>query len=104
MYNAKYVYANDMLIYRERRISQHGISVNTMMQILSNFASPFANFLTSAGGNMKRIRNDVGKKFLREDVQSFFDISIRSRILSIFTLDTLIFYMEVEIRCFQRFI
>lgn len=30
---------------------------------------------------MKRIRNDVGKKFLREDVQSFFDISIRSRIL-----------------------
>lgn len=53
---------------------------------------------------MKRIRNDVGKKFLREDVQSFFDISIRSRILSIFTLDTLIFYMEVEIRCFQRFI
>lgn len=51
---------------------------------------------------MKRIRNDVGKKFLREDVQSFFDISIR--ILSIFTLDTLIFYMEVEIRCFQRFI
>lgn len=80
MYNAKYVYANDMLIYRERRISQRGISVNTMMQILSNFASPFANFLTFAGGNMKRIRN-VGKKFLREDVQSFFDISIRSRIL-----------------------
>lgn len=74
------------------------------MQILSNFASPFANFLTFAGGNMKRIRNDVGKKFLREDVQSFLDISIRSRILSIFTLDTLIFYMEVEIRCFQRFI
>lgn len=51
-----------------------GISINTTMQILSNFASPFCQFfLTFAGGNVERIRNDVGTKFLREDVQSFFD-------------------------------
>lgn len=51
-----------------------GISINTTMQILSNFASSFCQFfLTFAGGNVERIRNDVGTKFLREDVQSFFD-------------------------------
>lgn len=48
---------------------------------------------------MKRIRNTtLERSFFRGDVQSSFDISIRSRILSIFILDILhIFYMEVEI-------
>lgn len=70
----KYVYANDMLIYRERRISWNFDKYDdaNIIQFRLIFLPIFLNVCRRECG-MWNIRNDVGMKFLREDVQSFFD-------------------------------